>query len=287
MPPDPHLQAILDRLLSGLRGQLEGALRSYGDESAHRQTEELRRSGETQIAELRTMLEDIRARARQHQQALDARLDEALRERDEALSRAHQNASGVYARATRLSGDARAMDDADSLSAVLERLLAAAAHRADRSALVVMDAGGMRVWRTDGLSPPAEDNSTLTPDGAGMIGAAARLARVVTTREDAAPAFAVPPPRDGAAFPIAVGGEIVAVLYVDLTRSSDDRRAEWPELDLLARHAGAALESLTFRHAVGLRPVAVARPSQTSSGSGASASHAGDGAGTRPFGGLQ
>ena len=288
MPSDPHVEALLDRLLSGLRGPLEGALRSYADESVHRRTEELRRSGETQIAELRAMLEDIRAKARQHQQAVDARLDEALRERDQALARVHRGTADVYGRATRLADESRSMDDAGSLSGILERLNTAAAVRADRSALVVVDGGGMRVWRTHEFAASAERGSELLADGAGMIDDAVRLGRVVTGREDVLPpAFAVPPPRDSAAFPITVGGEVVAVLYVDLAHAGDERRAQWPELDLLARHAGAALEALTFRQAVGLRPVAVARRSQTPSDSGGSAGRVGDVAGQRPFGGLQ
>jgi hypothetical protein len=268
--------------------QLEEALRSFADESVQRETEDLRRSGETQVAELRTMLEDIRAKARQHQQALDARLDQALRERDEALSRAHQNAAGVYGRAARLADEARAMDEAASLSAILEQLTTAGAQRADRSAMILVDERGLRVWRAHGLAAAAAPGLELSAADAGVVDAAVRLTRTVTSREDGAPpSFALPAPRDGAAFPVTVGGEVIAVLYVDLSQVNDQRRSEWPELDLLARHAGTALESLTFRQAVGLRRLAVARPSQDAQGSGISTRPVDDVTGPRPVGGPQ
>ena len=66
--------------------------------------------------------------------------------------------------------------------------------------------------------------------------------------------LAVPPGRVGLAVPISVGGRIVAILYAD---DAGDRTtvvpSTWPELaEILARHAGRCLETLTVSHASAL-----------------------------------
>ena len=132
MSLDPHLSALVDRLLAGFRGQLEPAVRAYADEAADRRSDELRRSAEAQIGELRSMLEDIRARAHEHQMVLDARLADAVRERDDALARIHDRLAEAYSSAVRLADDVRALSEAVSLTAVFERLMEAASRRGDR-----------------------------------------------------------------------------------------------------------------------------------------------------------
>ena len=286
---DPQLSALVDRLLAGFRGQLEPAVRAYADEAADRRSDELRRSAEAQIGELRSMLEDIRARAHEHQTVLDARLAEAVRERDDALARIHDQLAEAYSSAVRLADDVRALSEAASLTSVFERLMEAASRRGDRAALATVAGERLRGWRSNGFDGAPGDGSELRDDAAGMIAAAARLGRAVSSREGApVPVFAVAAssPADAAAFPIVLGGEVVAVLYIDLAASDERRRAAWPELEALARHAGTTLEVLTLRQSGGLAAPHVARRSQAAS----SSSIAGRGADVtahRPSGGLQ
>lgn len=283
---DPQLSALVDRLLAGFRGQLEASVRAYADETAQRRSEELKRSAEGQIAELRTMLEEIRARAHEHQTAVDARLAEAVRERDQALTRVHDQRAATYSAAVRLADDMRALSEAGSLTVVFERLIDAASRRGDRTALL-MAGPPLRRWRSCGFDDTG-DGAELREDAAAMIGAAVRLARVVSSREGAAsPAFAAAPsPVDAAAFPIVLAGDVVAVLYVDLVAADEQRLAAWPELEALARHAGTALEVVTLRH--------TASPSAPFVPPGAQIASSSSIAGPRPdvtrpgpFGGLQ
>ena len=59
--------------------------------------------------------------------------------------------------------------------------------------------------------------------------------------------------REGAAWPVSVGGSVVAVLYADGVVADKPDEPYWPAfLDVLARHAGRVLEGITVRQAAGL-----------------------------------
>ena len=59
--------------------------------------------------------------------------------------------------------------------------------------------------------------------------------------------------REAAAWPISVGGSVVAVLYADGPVADKPDEPYWPAfLDVLARHAGRVLEGITVRQAAGL-----------------------------------
>jgi hypothetical protein len=67
--------------------------------------------------------------------------------------------------------------------------------------------------------------------------------------------------RAAAAFPITVGGAVVAVLYADspVREAVDDAR--WSAgYEVLARHASRVLEAITIQRAAGLLPAAGAAP---------------------------
>jgi hypothetical protein len=50
-----------------------------------------------------------------------------------------------------------------------------------------------------------------------------------------------------------VGGSVVAVLYADGPGADKSEKPYWPAfLDVLARHAGRVLETITVRQAAGL-----------------------------------
>jgi hypothetical protein len=59
--------------------------------------------------------------------------------------------------------------------------------------------------------------------------------------------------REAAAWPISVGGSVVAVLYADAAVADKAEEPYWPVfLNVLARHAGRVLEGITVRQAAGL-----------------------------------
>ena len=58
------------------------------------------------------------------------------------------------------------------------------------------------------------------------------------------------------AFPVSVGGDVVAVLYAEVDDAlSPQRRISKDALDTLTRHAGRVLETITVQQAAGLRPL--------------------------------
>jgi hypothetical protein len=58
------------------------------------------------------------------------------------------------------------------------------------------------------------------------------------------------------AFPVSVGGEVIAVLYAEVGDAlSPQRRMSKDALDALTRHAGRVLETITVEQAAGLRPI--------------------------------
>ena len=83
MASDEHIQISLERLLAGLRGPLEAALRADGEQAADevrrqaearvaevraaaaKENDDLRASADAQIADLKRMLDDIRTTAEQ------------------------------------------------------------------------------------------------------------------------------------------------------------------------------------------------------------------------------
>jgi hypothetical protein len=111
-----------------------------------------------------------------------------------------------------LASGAEALDRAGSLAEVLRALVSTAAEYADRVGLFLVRDGRVRPWQLSGV-----DETT-----------------VWTADADRA-----------AAFPIAVGGEVVAILYADAPAS----RAA---LDVLTRYAGRLLESKTLHMALGI-----------------------------------
>jgi GAF domain-containing protein len=159
--------------------------------------------------------------------------------------------------ATRLLEAARALDQAGSLSEVLDRLVASAAVEASRVGLVLAVGDELRGWRFVGFAADDQPSSVAMPgtDG-GVLSVAVRMG--ASTAVDPAsprlspPAFAAPGGASGVAVPVSIGGEVVAVLYAD--QDGDESRAStsaWPDaLELLARHAARCLEAKTALNAV-------------------------------------
>lgn len=107
----------------------------------------------------------------------------------------------------RLVAAIRAIDNARTLSEILDALVSCAARETERAAVLLVRGGEYRSWRSIGFRPPfSRGGSVAIPaDATGII-------------------------------PIAISGHTVAALYADQAT---------PALEILARHAARCLESLT------------------------------------------
>jgi GAF domain len=332
---DDQVRQSLDRALAGARGQLESNLRAFAQEllraaaderaravaqatesaaaevrhkaqaqvveireAAQRHTDEVRRSSEKQIADLRRALTEANAKAAAEiedarriaqtqvddvQRAMDERvadlqqrladighrLTEAERERDEA----RRSAVDMRDQANGLLLNMRMLDSARSLGEVLDLVAEAAAEKASRVAVLLARGDQLVGWRSIGFAVPSPRALTVDVERAGFLasvvrtGSAESRSSADTSEGVELPAFA----RDAGAgsdsalaLPLIVGGDVVAVLYVDRPAGdgagSSDR---WSAtLDALAHYASKVLEALTVQQAVGLSlPRAVARAS--------------------------
>lgn len=217
-------------------------------------------------AEAAQTLADALERARaEHERRLAEAVDSA---RVEALAAAEE--SRVEARAAerqaemamveRIADDMRRLDEARSLSDVLERLTDSVANSAPRAAMFIVRGGRAAGWRFAGF--PSEDaprRLEFSADDGNIVTRAMSVGRPVTTSElpddgraGIAPFGTLTRHRAGLAVPIGVGGETVAVLYAD-DASADTHEAPsaWPEIaQILCRHAARCLEVLTVTRAV-------------------------------------
>jgi hypothetical protein len=152
----------------------------------------------------------------------------------------------------------RAVDDANNLSEVLERLTQRAGLEVDRVVLFLVKEGrlaGTRFAGFDGFatvpSPPSP--GVLAPADAGVAGAAFERGIGVSSRTDSTgdprPVFLQDgDPREALALPIRVDGEVVAVLYADDPDRASTIDALWTSaLTVLALHASRVLEAMTVR----------------------------------------
>jgi hypothetical protein len=267
---DDRLRALTARVTDHLRAALEGELASLiGDlrasstDDRERAVQEARREAKdatdslvsAAIASERTAGDD---RLSAERTAADDRLRAAVDQaRAEWLVR-ERHAS--LARSERLLGAVRSLDSAPTLTEVLDALVAAARDEAGRAALLVVKGSTLRGWSHAGFHDamvPAVEIGVPASDS-GLLGRALG-ARDRTTSTDlpidsglaSTPFTLSSDDRVGIAVPLVVDGEPVGVLYAD-----DDGDAEravpsaWPEcIELLVRHAGRCLESLTARRA--------------------------------------
>ena len=234
---------LLDEVKQGVEGELADA------RAAH----EAALSAERQRAD--TDIDDARRMAQ-------AQIDDMARTVDVRIAalRQHLDASERLVAQGRLLRDAlRSIDDAGSLSGVLEQVAHWASSVADRVALLVAKTDGLHAWRFLGFdSDLLPSEAALPPEHLGLAGLAARERRpIVLGSSDAVevtlPVFAVTnDERTVAAFPIVVAGDVVAVVYADAVPQDDDTPPAWcPWLETLTTYAGRTLETLTVQLAMG------------------------------------
>jgi hypothetical protein len=168
---------------------------------------------------------------------LRAALDRALAdvsavakaEVDEARQSAELSSAAFRDSAVRLSDCIEAIDQAPSLGAVLTVVAGCARLEAGRATMILVKDGTLCTYPSRG---------EVERDQARLATSAARAGTPVIEPE-------------AAAFPIALGGHVVAVLFTAAPSSLQVQTA----LDLLARHAGRVLEAMTVCQITGLTPL--------------------------------
>jgi hypothetical protein len=243
--------------LATVRAELESVRSEL--EAAQHQLDSTRDDVEATLREIETVRRDSDAA---HGEV--RRLNDALRDTDERV-----------AQALRLPEALRALDKAATFSEVLETLAVRAGGEAGRAAVFLVKGERLRDWRTVGFER-ASDAPRLDlalGDSGPMAEAVSSGEGVPPVRGRSLPVFAgSSEDREAGAWPISVGGSVVAVLYADGS-IADNSKEYWPAfLDVLSRHAGRVLEGLTVRQAAGLitrraAPVAPSSVRHQSSGS--------------------
>ena len=160
------------------------------------------------------------------------------------------------ARLQRLLHSVRALEEARSLSQVLDILAERTVAETPRVAVLMVQAARVRGWRFVGFAEIREAGSVdLAVQETGLIGRAIAETEVcwVQAGPTGAPAgslpsfAALPAGRTALAVPVHVGGRVTAVVYADDATDSDERQsAGWQStVEILARYAGHCLEMLT------------------------------------------
>ena len=160
---------------------------------------------------------------------------------DEALAVEPTRPADVPA-SPRLLNAVRSLDRARSLSETLDTLANCAAAETHRAAVLTIRGGRARGWRFIGFGPlDLEPSLDLSLDRAGIIANAVR-ANAVTSGQPAPPFAELPHGASCIALPIALGGDVVAVLYAD---ADESRVLEADALEILTRYAARRIEALT------------------------------------------
>ena len=171
---------------------------------------------------------------------------------DEALAVEPTRPADVPA-GPRLLDAVRSLDRARSLSETLDTLANCAAAETHRAAVLTIRGGRARGWRFIGFGPlDLEPSLDLSLDRAGIIANAVR-ANAVISGQPAPPFAELPHGASCIALPIALGGDVVAVLYADAGSSRSESRSPNPEsrvlhadaLEILTRYAARRIEALT------------------------------------------
>ena len=232
-----EVQTQLEQVRRAAQEQIDAARRTAQAEvqaraRAEAQVEDVRRIGRTQVEEVQRTMNDRLS-------ALTRELDESRREVSARRQELDSARGDSAASLTDLVQGLYAVDEADSLTAVLERLLEGAQRHASRAAVLLVRNDGLREWAHGGF----DGRGGIGENGMPVASSAAQERRRVESES-------------AIAFPVSVGGEVVAVLYAEVGDAlSPQRRISKDALDALTRHAGRMLETLTVQQAAGMRPV--------------------------------
>lgn len=284
-------QQALDALRAEHAAALEAAQRAADEAMAaaraeHTATQESLEAARAEMAAIRAEADGALAQA---EAAVAQAMVEATAHADQSRAAALTDAAALVRDETqhRLSSLARAiaaMDDADSLSNVLDALAAGLETQASRTAVLVFRGEAARVWRRSGFgdAPEVPELALSEHDDLRAIVESARPT-LLEGRGDAHPLLGVatlPHGATGLAVPVAIGGQVAALVYADPgdvsepvvasepaasepVATSEPGDAETPSLpdvaspvwaevvEVLARHAARCLEALTAMRASG------------------------------------
>ena len=240
-------------------------------DQARQAAEEARADADRARADVSLAQQAARDEERARQDAEDRRLAA-----EEGVTLAHASERQQELACSDRTLDAfRRMDAARSLTEILDILADQAELEIGRVAILMATASRLRglTWR--GL-PGADAAAFDSPVVPGTVFALAISTGLPASTSDApigadgeplAALLSAPPDRVGLAIPIAVGGQVVAILYADdAGRQAPVVPSAWPEIaELLARHAGRCLEVVTAAHAAALAGRVIDEPASDGS----------------------
>ncbi len=272
---DDNLRGTIEEIAAGLRSPLEAGVRQLAGRI--QRTADAARDRAVAAAIDVARADERRQVERVADERLAATRDAAAAEVEAVRRGAQAQLSDLQRllddRQTQMQQDQRrwwqafhTLDGARGLSDVLERLAELARHDGTRVAVFLLRSDRLSTWRVfgfEGLEMARPGLELAVRDG-GFAAEAVRSGRAAywVAGDGPLPSFAsTGQPRSAGAFPIAVGGAGVALLYVD-AQSNDLSRdgGQAMLLDVLVRHASRVLEALTVQRAVGLRPAADVEP---------------------------
>lgn len=153
----------------------------------------------------------------------------------------------------------RRLDDAATLSGILDALADGAAQEASRVAVLVTDAVGFRAYRHHGF-PPGGSPVDVPADASPVLSSVVGLRQSTVVRGSSAPPDPLVPAfmraaagQVGVMTPIVVANAVVALVYCEgPDRGPGEPNAPvWTEhVEVLIRHASARLENVTSKRTV-------------------------------------
>jgi hypothetical protein len=257
---DARVEAAVAEARAALGAERTQAVAAAKDEAAAQVQTAITQTREHVAREAAGLVARAREEAAQANAALNAdREARRIADEESAALRAAAD-KGSLAAMERLLEGFRRLDQATTLSGLIDALAEAAAGEATRAAVFVVRGREVRGWRASGFADAPADVRlvSLAFDAAGPIGVSVRSkARVEispATFADGELAFmASGEAASGLALPVTLGGETAAVIYGDDNGAGGP--AGWREtLEILARHASRCLEAQTAIRAAKLAP---------------------------------
>ena len=237
------------------------AVTAVKEESAAAVQAAIAQTRESVAREAAGLVARAREEAAQANAALQADRESRKGLDEEAAALRASAEQGSLAAMERLLEAFRRLDQATTLTALIDCLAEAAASETTRSAVFVVRGREVRGWRVAGFDQAPADVRLVSValDAAGAIGVCVRSkSRVEITPATFAGSgelafIATVDEASGLAMPVTLGGETAAVIYGDDGGAGGP--AGWREtIEILARHASRCLEAQTAIRAAKLGP---------------------------------
>ena len=256
--------------------EAQGAVAQAQADGEARKTQAVTAVKEESAAALQAAITQTRENVARDAAGLVARAREEAAQANAALQADRESRKGLDEEAAALRASAeqgslaamerlleafRRLDQATTLTALIDCLAEAAASETTRSAVFVVRGREVRGWRVAGFDQAPADVRLVSValDAAGAIGVCVRSkSRVEITPETFAGSGELAfidtvDEASGLAMPVTLGGETAAVIYGDDGGAGGP--AGWREtIEILARHASRCLEAQTAIRAAKLGP---------------------------------